>query len=195
MKKQTNTLALAGLLAGLCGTALAQTVPATPDATTTPAPGMTPAPNPSVNSTDQTYLTQNAQGSVSDFATAETGVQKAQDKNVRSYAAQVMKDHSQLNMDVLNLAHDKNLTLPVTISDEDKTKLDTLTALNGADFDKAFLQEEVQVNTEDVKDARAELTATSDPDVHKFVSKFLDTEQKHLDRAQDLLNKMSTTSK
>jgi hypothetical protein len=32
--------------------------------------------------------------------------------------------------------------------------------------------------------------ATSDPDVLKFVSKFLDTEQKHLDRAQGLLNKM-----
>ena len=156
---------------------------------------MTPAPNPSVNSTDQTYLTQNAQGSVSDYATAETGVQKAQDKNVRAYAAQVLKDHSQLNMDVLDLAHDKNLTLPVTISDEDKTKLDALTAMNGSDFDKAFLQGEVQVNGQDVKDARTELAATSDPDIRKFVSKFLDTEQKHLDRAQDLLNKMSASAK
>ena len=181
MKKPT--LVAAAALLGLCGAALSQTPPATT------------APNPSVNATDQAYLTQNAQGSVSDYATAETGVQKAQSKDVRGYATQVMKDHSQINLDVLNLARDKNLTLPVTISDTDRAKLDTLTALNGADFDKAFLQEEVQVNGEDVKDARTELAATGDPDVRKFVSKFLDTEQKHLDRAQDLLNKMSTSSK
>ena len=152
-------------------------------------------PNPSVNATDQTYLTQNAQGSVSDYATAQTGLEKSQDKNVRGYAMQVMKDHNGLNMDLLNLSHDKNLTLPVTISDADKTKLDTLTALGGADFDRAFLQEEVEVNGQDVKDAQTELAATSDPDVRKFVTKFLNTEQKHLERAQELLNAMSTTTK
>ena len=183
MKKPTKTMTVAAALLGVGAGAFAQTTPA-----------MMP-PNPSVNTTDQAYLTQNAQGSVSDYATAETGVQKGQNKDVRGYAVQVLKDHSQLNMDVLNLAHDKNMTLPVTISDTDKAKLDTLTAMSGADFDRAFLQEEVQVNGQDVKDARTELAATTDPDVRKFVTKFLDTEQKHLERAQELLNRMSTSSK
>ena len=167
-------LTAAGALMALAGAALAQ--------------------SSGLNGGDQQYLTKNAQGSVADYATAATALQKAQNKDVRGYAGEVYNDHNKLDMQLLDLAHAKNVTLPVTLSDTDAATLTTLTSLSGTDFDRAYVQQEIKTNGQDVTDARQELTTTTDPDVRKFVTAFLNTEQKHLDQAQALMNKMSATA-
>jgi putative membrane protein len=178
MNKQGTFLAFAGLITSLTGAAFAQA--------TTPSPGL--------NSTDAQYLTQNAQGSVSDHAEAEAALEKAQGKDVRDYAQMVYNDHNKLNMQLYALAHDKSVILPITLSDTDKATLDSLVQSSGADFDRAYLQQEIKTNGQDVSDARQELTTTTDPDVRKFVTTFLNTEQKHLERAQELMNQMTTAA-
>ncbi len=145
--------------------------------------------NMSTAATDRQFLQKSAQGSVADEATAELGIQKAQDNTVQHYAIRVVEDHARLNMQLLLLAHTRNLTLPVTMEGKDQDTLQGLMGENGAAFDRAFLQQEVKVNAMDVQDAQKELGATADPQVRDFVQEFLNTEQVHLAQARELLAK------
>jgi len=138
-----------------------------------------------VSSTDRQYLIQDAQGSIADYANGAAGVQSGS-AAIRQYGVRLLEDHDRLNIELLQMAGRRGLTLPLTISESDKTKLNALTARKGMDFDREFLREAVQTNTQDVADAQKELAATSDPEVRLIVSDFLSTEQAHLAEAKQI---------
>ena len=70
----------------------------------------------SATETDKQSLVKDAQGSVADLSTAEVGIMKANSPDVEQYAIRVVYDHDRLNMEILQMAHERGLTLPVTMS-------------------------------------------------------------------------------
>lgn len=146
-----------------------------------------------VTSMDRQYLMKNAQGSVSDYANGEAAAQTG-DSAVRAYGVRLMEDHNRLNIEMLQLAGRRGLTLPLTISETDKTKIDALTAHKGMDFDREFLREAIKTNTQDVTDAQKELAETTDSEVHIAVTDFLSTEQSHLAEAKQIQAGMGAMS-
>jgi putative membrane protein len=189
MNKAHTALTLGALLTLSAGV-LAQTD--TPGATG--APMTAPMMGAPVTSTDRQFLIQDAQGSVSDYANGAAALNLGQSPAVRQFGIWLLQDHNRLNIGLLMLAQRKGVTLPLTISDADKTKLNALTAKTGADFDRAFLQGAIQTNQQDIRDAKKELAATTDPEVRLLVTDYLTTEVAHLTAAQTIqgsLGKMS----
>ena len=172
MNTKTFILTLGAALS-LGGAAFAQQMPMSP-----------------VTTTDRQYIIKDAQGSVSDYANGAAAVNQAQSPAVHQLGVWIMEDHNRLNMEILALAQTKGITVPLTISDEDKTSLNTLTAMSGAGFDRAWLTQAIKTNKEDVKDAQQELKATSDPEVKHVVTDFLTTEYAHLAAAQSIMDSM-----
>ncbi len=158
---------------------------------TSNASKMSSAMTPRTSAADRKYLMENAQGSVYDFATAEVAVQKAGSKAVQDYGMQLLDDHARLNKNMLQLANRRKITLPITLDAKDKPKLMRLMRLSGATFDRSYLREAIRINADDVNQARKELSMTKDAEVHRVVSDFLQTEQKHLQGAKMLLADMS----
>jgi hypothetical protein len=74
----------------------------------------------------------------------------------------------------------------VLISDEDKSKIQTMQGRSGRDLDRALIAEFVKVNAQDVIDGRKELATTRDAATRNAVSEFVRTEQKHLNEARRL---------
>ena len=144
-----------------------------------------------ISRVDSEYLTKDAQGSVYDQATAELAAQKATSYDLHAYGIQLIGDHARLNQAWLTLARQKGLTLPVTLADADKSKLDGFTAMSGSAFDRAIIAEFVRTNGEDVRDGRKELSATRDPQVRRAVADFVATESKHLRQAQALQRQLT----
>ena len=149
-----------------------------------------PMPSAGITNTDRTFLIKNAQGSVSDLAHGEAGTERASTNELRQFAIQIVEDHSRLNMQLYQLAQKKGLALPVVMEDKDRDELQTLVQKQGTDFDRAFLQAEVRINTEDVRDGDKELSVTQDPDVRQVVQQYRDTEGVMLARAQAYLAHM-----
>ena len=199
MNKTQTALAL-GVLLSLGASALAQndtpgamgapmtTAPMTTPMTTAPMLGMPVTP------TDRQFLIQDAQGSVSDYANGAAALNQGQSPAVRQFGIWLLQDHNRLNIGLLMLAQRKGVVLPLTISDADKTKLNTLTAKTGADFDRAFLQGAIQTNQQDISDAKKELAATTDPEVRLLVTDYLTTEYGHLTAAQTIMAGMGKTT-
>ena len=152
--------------------------------------GMTASP---LSGTDRQFLTQCAQGSISDYANGAAGVQSGS-QAVRQYGIRVMEDHDRLNIEIMQLAGRRGLQLPLTMAEADTTKLNALTERKGMDFDREFLRGEVQTNAQDVADAQKELAATTDPEVRIVVTDYLNTEQAHLAEARRIQAGMGAMS-
>ena len=131
---------------------------------------------------DQQFLNELAQGSVYDEDTAELAVQKARSKSVQRYALKLMDDHNKLNKRLLIQANKRGLTLPLALSDDDKTKLQGMMGKSGSDFDMAYLQEAVRINADDVRKGNQALNASSDNEFRALVRDYVNTEQNHLTR-------------
>ena len=149
-----------------------------------------PMPSAALSSVDRAFLISDASGSVADLAHGEAGTERASTNELRQYAIQIVEDHSRLNMQLYQLAQKKNVVLPVVMEDKDRDELQTLVQKQGADFDRAFLQDEVRINTQDVKDGEKELSVTQDADVRAVVQQYLDTERVMLTRAKTFLARM-----
>ena len=143
-----------------------------------------------LSAADAKYLSENAQGSIYDYSTAEAAANHAKSDEVRDYAVQLLDDHNRLNKDMLMLARERGLSLPLILQKSDEKKLKSLLKKQGAEFDKAYLMEAIKINADDVEKSQKELSLTSDEDVKKVVTNFLQTEQKHLQEARDLMAKM-----
>ena len=149
---------------------------------------------------DRQYLMESAQGSVYDQATAELAVQKAGSKSVQRYATRLMDDHNRLNKMLFMQANKRGLVLPLTMSSDDQTKLQTLMANNaGNDFDMAYLKEATRINAEDVRKGNAAMINSTDAQFRSLMRDYVATEQKHLDAASailaDLQREMGTMNK
>ncbi len=144
----------------------------------------------SLDQTDQAYFKKNAQGSVYDLTLAQLGVLRGQTARTRDYARMVTTDHARLNIMMLQLANRERMyDLPLTLDAEDNSRLQRLMGLSGAEFDKAFADEEVRINAEDVEDSQKELSATKSAPVRRVVQTFHATESKHLAGARALQGK------
>ncbi len=140
---------------------------------------------------DKQFMTELAQGSVYDQDTAQLAVQKAHSKSVQRYALKLMDDHNRLNKQLFIQANKRGVTLPITISDDDKTKLQNYMDMPaGSDFDTAYLQEAIRINADDVKKGQSAITASSDREFRSLINDYVGTEQKHLNEASALLAAM-----
>ena len=172
MTKTQATLAALGALLTFSASAFAQD-------STTP-----------ITSTDRQFLMQDAQGSVSDYANGAAAVNRAQSPAVRQLGIWIMEDHNRLNIALFSLAQTKGVDLPLTATAQDQSDLTSLIAKQGADFDRAWLQQAIKTNKQDVSDAQKELNTTTDPEVKPLVKAYLATEYSHMIAAQSIMGMM-----
>ncbi len=173
MTKTVTTLAALGAILAFSAPAFAQDTP------------------PPTTATDRQFLVQAAQGSISDYANGAAAVNRATNPAVRQLGIWIMEDHDRLNISLFALAGVRGINLPLTMTASDQSDLTTLTQKQGADFDRAWLQQAIKTNKQDVSDASKELAATTDPEITPTVRAYLSTETGHLIAAQSILGMMS----
>jgi hypothetical protein len=121
---------------------------------------------------DQQFLTQAAQGSVSDYANGAAAVNRAQSPAVRQLGIWIMADYSRLSIALFSLARTGSVNLPLPLAAKDQSDSDTLTAKQA------------------VSDAQKELDATPYPEVRPLVKAYLATKYSHLTAAQAIMDSM-----
>lgn len=162
-----------------CGTSNLQ-------AQNTPSAQTYPRATSKLNSTDRRFLTQSAQDSNLEFTTAQIAVQKATNPQIVQYPLRLLDDHAQYNKQISLLARKKGVMLPVELDQQQQSKLSRLMNLQGTAFDREYIRETAQANTEDVKSLQQESSRAQDPDVKAFVAEVLPIQQQHQQLAREL---------
>lgn len=143
---------------------------------------------------EKSFLTKSAQDSLYEQASAQLAVQKATSSNVKQYASRLIQDHTTYNQQLTQLASEKKITLPLQLDAQNKNKLARLQKLNGAAFEREYIQETAKANADDVKDLQRQASTAKDPQVKAFVAQFLPVQQEHLKLASSLKTGKSTAS-
>jgi putative membrane protein len=139
-----------------------------------------------LNGDDSDFVKKVAKSNNAEVELARLAEKKADSREVKEFANQMIRDHSKANRELGELAASKGMDMPKGTPLSEDVSAVHLKMLSGKSFDEAY----VKAMVDDHKDAVAmfEKTADSaqDSDVKHFASKMLPTLREHLTRIEQI---------
>ncbi|NHZ33009.1 DUF4142 domain-containing protein [Massilia rubra] len=143
----------------------------------------TPAAS-ALNKADQKIVADMARANMAEIEAGKLALANSQSAQVKTFAQQMIDDHTKALNDVTQLAQTKGITLPTELDSKHRAMAATLGKLNGDAFDKAYM---AQAGVGDHKAVHAALkkfeAKAKDPDVKALAAKMLPTVEQHLHTA------------
>ncbi len=140
---------------------------------------------------DNTFVMKAAKGDKAEIAMGDLALKNSNNPDVKQFAQTLVTDHQQaydkLQSDV---ASKNNVTLPTAPAPSQTAEKDKLASKKGADFDRAFLQEQIKDHKQDIAEFKNEAQNGQNNDVKQYAQNTVATLQKHLQMAQDAMNKL-----
>jgi len=184
----TTYLKLAGISVALGVLSVAATASNAGAQETTRQPAAQ-APAPALDDPTIVAIFDNA--NTFDVETGKLAAQKAHSKEVRDFGAMLARDHAMVRQEGRDLA--KKLGVTPTPPAGDKSAQDQaavmqrLESLKGAEFDRAFLQHEIQFHKDVIAAINSTLLpAIKNPELKALVVKIAPAFQAHLQMAENL---------
>ncbi len=148
-----------------------------------------------LSSHDQKFIKEAAMGGLYEVQAGQLAAQKATSADVKQMAQHIVTDHTKANDQLKSLAQSKGVTdLPTQLDSKHQRKLDQLSKLSGAEFDKAYSKMMVSDHKEDIKAFQKEAEHGNDADLKQFASSALPTLNQHLSMAQSSEHSSSATT-
>lgn len=104
----------------------------------------------------------------------------------------MVKDHTEALNQLQKLAQQKNITLSNDIPDAAKDMQSKLSNETGKQLDKDYMDGMVQDHQKDVQEFQTAAQNSSDPDVKQWAGKMVPTLQEHLQKAQEIDQKLNS---
>jgi len=190
------TLVLAASLAS-CGNNNNNTSTADSTSTTTStAPAAAPMDsgagmNTANAMTDQDFVTQASSANAAEIAAHKAAQTHAKSADVKADAKHMLADHQKLADEVKKLATSKGLTLSDAVPADKQQQLDDMNKKTGTDWDKAYLDNQVQAHQEAITLFENGSSSVKDPDLKALIDKTLPTLRSHLQMVQDAQAKLN----
>jgi len=144
-----------------------------------------------VEEADAKFTTQAAVGGMAEVELGKMALEKSSNPQVKEFATMMVKDHGMANTELMAIAKQKNITLPSTVDDEHKKKMEDLSKKTGADFDKAYVSAMVDGHKSTLKLMEDESKNGKDADLKSFATKTAPIVQSHL----VMINKINDSMK
>ena len=162
----------------------------------------TPAP---VNA--QSFINDLAIAGMAEVELGKLAAQQAQNADVKAFGQMMVKDHTQANTELLQIAKQMNVTPPAQLDAKHRELVDRLSKLKGAEFDREYMDAmvpgheevaaklrtmsgEASTSTSAARGGQSVGTTGSDAALKKWAAQAVPTVQKHLERAKQLQAKV-----
>lgn len=136
-------------------------------------------------SPDSEFFHDAAIGGSAELVDAQSALQQGANSNIKAFAQQMIADHGKSNVEIQRLAMQKGIPLPAAPDSAHERLTSELAKMHGADFDKAYAENEVTAHRDMIK-VFDRATRSPDQDVAAFAQKTLPTLHHHLEMAQAL---------
>ena len=154
-------------------------------ATNTPTVAAPAAAAPAVSPADKHFLHAASQGGLFEIAVGNYAAKNGNSSAVKDLGTHTAMDHTAINQKVGAWATSQDVKLSDKPSTKTQAKIDKLTALTGADFDKAYVDALVKAHKADIAAFQKEIDSTSNADLKALLTDTLPTLQGHLKMAED----------
>jgi putative membrane protein len=131
-----------------------------------------------------------AQGGLTEVELGKLALRNAADPSVREFGMRMVSDHSHANEELKAIAGQKKIQLPAEVSSSQKSTIEKLSKLTGAEFDKAYMADMVTDHEEDVAEFQTQSKDGNTEEIKAFAGKTLPTLQSHLEMAREVAKKV-----
>lgn len=149
----------------------------------------------SLSKADEKILAAMAQANIAEIEAGKLAQSKSQNDQVKSFAQQMIDDHTKALNDVQAVAQQKGVTLPTEPDARHKAMATKLQAMSGEAFDKAYI---ANAGVADHKKVYSMLISdekrAKDPDVKAAAAKMAPVVEQHLKSAKQLSTAKSGTT-
>ncbi len=142
--------------------------------------------------TPQDFVTQATIAGKTEVAAARIALKNSQADDVKQFARQMIKDHTNAGEELASIAKGKNLQVPPHVDANHRHALAGLRSQSGAAFDAAYATQMVADHQEAVALFTGEAGDKTDPDLAAFAQKTLPVLQHHLSLANSLASAHSS---
>jgi putative membrane protein len=142
--------------------------------------------NPTLSTTDATFMTTAARGGLAEVQMGQLAQRNGRSEAVKRFGRHMVEHHGRSNQEMAALAQQKQITPPGTMGAEQQRIYDDLSKLRGGAFDRAYAQAMVRDHQEDLRLYQEEAANGTDPDVKAFAARHVPLLQEHLRMAQRL---------
>ena len=139
-----------------------------------------------MSSRDRDFLMDAAMSGLVEVELGRIAAQQGTSDAVKQFGQMMVDHHTKANTEIMSLASSKGITLPTSLDDKHRADVTKLSAMSGADFDRAFAKRMLKDHEKAVSDFEKESTRGTDPDVKALAGKSLPTLQEHLTMARAL---------
>jgi putative membrane protein len=143
-----------------------------------------------ISAEDQEFLTKAIQAGVAEVRISELALEKAQDEQVREFAERMVQDHTASNERLLSLAETAGDTPPTEMDQEHEAMLQQLSQLSGEEFDRQYMQGQVQDHQAAVDLFASEATQPTGP-VDALAGELVPALRQHLQMAEEISNSIT----
>jgi len=144
-----------------------------------------------VTEADSKFATEAAVGGMAEVELGKLALAKSTNADVKSFADMMVNDHGKANEELMSIAKAKNITLPGTVDEDHKKKMEDLNKLSGKDFDKAYVDAMVDGHKKTLDLMNDEAKDSKDADLKAFATKTAPIVKAHL----DMINKIHDSMK
>lgn len=134
---------------------------------------------------DSEFIENATQSGLFEVEESQLALSRSQNTQVKSFAQQMVDDHTKANQELTGLAQQKGAKIPDKPSMTQRAKIDLLKAHKDA-FDKNYAESQVNGHESTIKLFRKEAQNGKDADLKAWASKTLPTLEHHLQMAQEL---------
>ncbi len=142
-------------------------------------------------SAEQKFIKKAGGGNAAEVQLGELAQKNGENTEVKQFGAQMVTDHGKANTDLGAIATKQNVTpFPPEPMAMQKKTADKLAKLNGAAFDKAYVNDMVKDHEKDVAAYKKAQNMVKDADLKKYVDDTLPVIEHHLQMIKDMQAKM-----
>lgn len=135
---------------------------------------------------DEAFVTAATQGGLDEIELSRLAARAAGSAEVRDFAAHMVAEHAESNAALASIAQGANIALPVAPDSEHMQLRDKLAPLQGAEFDKGYV-EAMRTDHQKMADLLTSAsTSVGNDSLRKYIQKTLPVVQRHLRMAQNL---------
>ena len=134
---------------------------------------------------DREFLTTAIQAGLAEVEFAQLALENAQDEQVRGFAERMVEEHTAANEQLMNLAETAGMAPPTEMDRQHQTLFQQLSELSGGEFDRRYMQGQVEDHRTAVELYSTEATQPRGP-VDALAGQLLPALREHLEMAQQL---------
>jgi len=138
---------------------------------------------------DNTFIDEAMSAGMAEIQTSQLALEKSDAADVKAFARLMIKDHTQSNQQLLELAKKHDLPAPNDAALADKARKLMLQVQDGASFNAAYASHQVDAHEQAIRLFDEQRQSTSAPaDLRNFATNALPALQHHLQEAKKLEN-------